>query len=191
MIVDYGAITDLASYVETMPNAARNAARIALNDVTQREGLDIFRDAIAAEIDFPPGYLNADRLGIESLARNTDLAVTIVGRDRPTSLARFVQGGNAAGQYGVRVRVKGGVTRTIKNGFLLSLKNGNRALAVRLRPGETLRNTTGAKRLRDNVYLLYGPSVDQVFREVGPAEAPVVMSKIEAEFYRQFFRLTK
>ena len=190
--VEYSAIQGLQDYVEAMPRAAIEGARIALNDVAAGSGLAIFRNAVADEIDFPPGYLNDDRLGVESRATNSNLAVTIVGRDRPTSLARFVSQVNLPGKYGVTVQVKRGRTRQIKRGFIIRLKNGNKGLAIRLKPGERLSNTTGAKQIGANtgLYLLYGPSVDQVFREVGPDKTPEVLAEVEQEFYRQFFRLS-
>ena len=189
--VEYSAIGDLQRYVDAMPEAATTAARIALNDVVSGEGLAIYRKAVDAEIEFPPGYINDDRLGIGQRATVNNLAVSVVGRFRPTSLARFVQQGNAPGQYGVKVQVKRGSVRTIKRGFLIKLRNGNQGLAVRVRKGERLTSSTGAKKLGDDLYLLYGPSVDQVFRSTAGEATPGVLDKVCAEFFRQFFRLAK
>lgn len=197
MLVEYGAIENLQSYVDSMPKAALEGARIALNDVATGEGLAIFRDAVAEEANFPPGYLNNDRLGITQRATIGDLAVTVTGRFRATSLARFAQGAVLGGKAGVQVTVKRGQSRTIKRGFLIKLKSGNNpdkfnlGLAIRLKPGEKLTNTSGAQTisLDKGLYLLYGPSVDQIFRSVGPDETPVVLKQVETEFFRQFFRL--
>jgi len=192
--VEFSALDDLQRYVDSMPNAAINGARIALNDVVSGEGLTTYRKAVEREVDFPSGYLRGDdRLGIGERATNGNLAISVIGRFRPTSLARFVTKRNAPGEYGVSVRVKRGAPDSrFERGFLLRLKNQNLGLAVRLRPGERLTNTSGAKELGrgSGLFLLYGPSVDQVFREAGPAETPAVLAKVEAEFYRQFFRLT-
>jgi hypothetical protein len=45
-------------------------------------------------------------------------------------------------------------------------------------------------KLADNVYLLYGPSVDQVFRLVADDRADDLAEMVENQFYRQFARLT-
>jgi hypothetical protein len=207
--IEYQALSDLVGYVDAFPEAARTAARIALNDVTEDQGLKQFREAIEAQVDFGPGYINIDRLGITSRAKNEQLRVVVTGRHRATSLARFAKGQspvsnvgvqNSARQRGVRVKVKaGGATKTIRSGFLVKLNRGsagirdgfNVGLAVRLKPGERLLNKTKHVQLDNNVVLLYGPSVDQVFRDVAVDETPALLPKIESEYFRQFFRLTK
>ena len=75
--------------------------------------------------------------------------------------------------------------------FLVRLKNNNIGLAVRLKPGEVLQNSEKAVRLDNNVYLLYGPSVDQVFRSVADDKTPKILSDVTAEFLRQFARLSR
>lgn len=80
----------------------------------------------------------------------------------------------------------------MKGSFLVKLKSGNAktdtqfnlGLAIRLKPGERLRNKTSMTQLDHNVYLLYGPSVDQVFRTVREDIAPDTASFLEAEFRR-------
>jgi hypothetical protein len=198
LTVDVAALTDLEQYIGAFPDATREAARIALNDVTEQDGLARFRKAIEDQVDFGPGYLTTDRLGIVSKARNEDLKVVVVGRQRATSLARFAKGQtpeSTKGQ-GVTVRVKPGRPQALRSAFLVRLRQGggnndgyNLGLAVRLKPGETIRNTTKAVQLDNNVYLLYGPSVDQIFRDVAIDETPAVLEEIGNEFFRQFFRL--
>lgn len=200
MQVEFGAISGLQSYLDALPDAASQAAKFALNDVAQGPGLAVFRKAVADSANFPPGYLTDSRLGVTSKATSTRLATTITGRFRATSLARFAQS-PTVGKTGVRVEVRRGHSVDIKRAFIIRLRAGktltndsfNLGLAIRLKPGEKLRNTVGARpiALDKGLYLLYGPSVDQVFREVGSEEAPQVLKLVETEFYRQFFRLTK
>lgn len=200
MRVEYGALKDLQTYLGALPEAATEAARIALNDTAEGPGLAVFKKAVVEEANFPPGYLTDSRLGVTKKARNADLAVTITGRFRATSLARFVQNPVLGQKGGVRVEVKRGQSRTLSSAFLIRLKAGktltndnfNLGLAIRLKPGEKLRNTVGARpiALDKGLYLLYGPSVEQIFRETGPEQAPQVLKLVEQEFYRQFFRLT-
>lgn len=202
LLAEFGAIDGLQAYVDSMPKAALEAARIALNDVAEGEGLAMIRADVDKEADFPSGYLTNDRLGVTSRAKNNDLAVTITGRFRATSLARFVKNRDIATsrKFGVELGVKRGVAKQrIERAFLVRLRAGatanndnfNLGLAIRLKPGEALRNSTAAVKLDKGLYLLYGPSIDQIFREVGPKDAPDILQRIEREFYRQFFRLTK
>lgn len=186
-------LKDLQRYFEQLPEVAEEAAILAINDTVQREGLTLIKSDMRDQVNFPAGYLEGERLKPTRFATRGRLEAVIRGRDRPTSLARFAQGqtpANTRGQ-GVRVRVKRGRTEVLRKGFLVNLKNGNVGLAVRLKPGETLRNSQAASRLADNVYLLYGPSVDQVFRGVADDRADDIIDIVGQKFLRQFGRLSR
>jgi hypothetical protein len=127
------------------------------------------------------------------------LVASVVGRQRPTSLARFAVGGTVGAKGGVTVRVKGSST-FMKDAFLVRLRQGNAltddgfnlGLAIRLKEGMTLnkRDTSRMVHLEQNVVLLYGPSVDQILRnEAAEAETPEIVGAIATEFFRQFARL--
>jgi hypothetical protein len=77
--------------------------------------------------------------------------------------------------------------------FFINLNSGNIGLGIRLKNGETLTNTTGAKIITKGplagVALLYGPSVDQVFRSVAVDISPPLLDALSIEFLRQFDRL--
>lgn len=204
VLVDYEALTGLEEFIGAFPQATRTAARIALNDVAEGEGLAVYRKAINEQIDFEDGYLTSDRLGVTNKATDSDLAVTITGRQRATSLARFARGQSVQStrRKGVKVKVKrGGAAQLMERAWLVRLNRGssqsrdnfNVGLAIRLEPGERLRNKREVRsvQLDQNVYLLYGPSVDQVFRDVAVTDTPPVLEKVGNEFFRQFFRLTK
>ena len=139
-------------------------------------------DDMRQEVAFSASYLR-DKLTITKKATQQNLEAVISGRDRPTSLARFVTRGKVR-QAGVDLTVTPGDSRTLEGAFLIELKNGNRGLAVRLKPGESLKNSRAAKKLSNNVYLLYGPSVDQVFKGVAGDEAPKALAFLEREFLR-------
>lgn len=153
----------------------------AINTTADRFRTKSDRD-MRQEIAFSATYLR-DKLTVSKKATQSNLEAVISGRDRPTSLARFVTSGKR-GQQGVTVQVKPGKTESLERAFLITLKNGNRGLAVRLGKGQTLRNSSRAKRLSDNLYLLYGPSVDQVFKGVADDEAPKALAFLEQEFLR-------
>ena len=65
----------------------------------------------------------------------------------------------------------------------------NLGLALRLRPGESVLNKRQMVQVSGNLYLLYGPSVDQVFRSVAEDIAPEATDILEAEFLRLIDRM--
>lgn len=183
-------LSSIADYFERLPDIAEEAAVLAINDVAARKGMNVLKGDMRDQIDFPAGYIES-RLRVTRRATKGRLEATIRGRDRPTSLARFARGQtpeNTRGR-GVRVTVARGQTQVMRKAFLVNLRNGNRGLAVRLKPGETLRNTQGAVELEGNLFLLYGPSVDQVFRGVAEDRADDIGVLVSREFERQFRRL--
>lgn len=199
------ALLDVARYFDSLPAKAAQAAQLAINDTISRRALPDAKRAILKDAAFPAGYLEtADRLSISQYATPTRLEARIAARQRPTSLARFSIGGAIGGRGGVQVRVKGGgATRNMARAFLLRLRQGtqltedafNLGLAIRLRPGETIANKRAmvAKQYgkSGSLYLLYGPSVDQIFREVSAEIAPGVAEAATGEFLRQFDRLSR
>ncbi|AEY69569.1 hypothetical protein AH2_00059 [Burkholderia phage vB_BceS_AH2] len=172
------------------------AARQAINRATPRARTAASRE-MRKQVAFPASYLSGNdaRLRITKMATNDNLESVITGRQRATSLARFSRERDPASarrKGGVNVEVKPGQARFMKGAFLVKLKAGNAktdtqfnlGLAIRLKPGERLRNKTQMQQLDHNVYLLYGPSVDQVFRTVREDIAGDTRSFLEAEFRR-------
>lgn len=196
--IDAAALKDLARYVELLPEVATTSARIALNDVSTGEGLTALKQDINEEVNYPAGYLNQkERLYVRSKALNSRLEVIIAGRDRPTSLARFML--NYARGKGARIQVKrGGRVTEFKRAFPIRLRAGatqtndsfNLGFAIRVKPGEkVLGKHLQAVKLFQDVYLLYGPSVAQVFGQVAEDDTPLIIDMVDAEFGRQFSRL--
>jgi hypothetical protein len=153
---------------------------------------------IREQVKFPARFLtpSAKRLYVSKQATRTDISAVITGRARATSLAQFVVGTPRKGE-GVRVEVAPGRARFLKKAFLIKLKSGtanidtkfNMGLAVRLGPGETLRNKTQSRRISKGLYLLYGPSIDQVFidnagRGVAEDLSPEIADSLNDEFLR-------
>lgn len=192
-------LANLKRYLVSLPDQTKTAARIAVNDTT-RFSLPMAREAMLKQVAFPRGYLtDPTRLGIVQFASNDLLLARVVARDTPTSLARFVtttasRALRKAGKGGVTVRVRPGVAVDLPRAFLLNLRNGNVGLAIRLKPGEALSHTVGAKLLTGRlkgVALLYGPSVNQVFGSVAEDISPELADYLETQFLRQFVRLTR
>lgn len=138
-------------------------ARMAVNDAIRRARTLAAR-SMENQINFPRGYLTGDdgRLAIARYASDNNLEAVLRGRDRPTSLARFIPGGARPGQKGgVSVEVDPGLAQFMPSAFAIRLRNNNIGLATRL----AARPSMGAKEIAPGLYLLYGPSVDQVFNK--------------------------
>lgn len=200
------ALLDIAKYLDAVPARAKQAARLAINDTIRSTGMQAIRAEMTRDVRFPRGYLDdPNRLGVTQFATDDRLEAKITGRHSPTSLARFAIGGSPGARGGVTIAVKPGGGRLAKRAFLIRLRRGaefddstfNLGLAVRLRPGETLDNKrVQAKALgggagNSTVYLLYGPSIDQVMRDAAAKVAPELATAAQGEFFRQFDRLTR
>ena len=185
------ALGDVQDFFDNMFDTASKAAVLAINQVSERDGLALIKQDMQMQVDFPAGYLNT-HLTVARRAAKGRLEAVIRGRDRATSLARFAQGQNLGNSKGrpLFVTVRKGQQKTLKNAFLIKLRNGNTGLAVRLRNGDSLRHSGAAVKLANNLYLLYGPSVDQVFRGVAEDRSGEILDMVGRQFLRQFSRLS-
>lgn len=206
MRVDAIGLDGALQYFKQVPEIATQAARMAINDVANRGALSLARKEMMLQINFDASYLRGDRLGVVKTATNADLSAVIRARTRATSLARFATPGQPIGQNravgGVRVRVKKGGSSTLRSAWLVRLRSGksltddnfNVGLALRIKPGESVpgkKSVHKAWLVPGQVALLYGPSVDQVFRDVSGDIAAPVADMVTAEFFRQFSRLSQ
>ncbi len=153
---------------------------------------------IREQVAFPASYLapSAKRLFVSTKAtKASPFEAVISGRDRPTSLARFTNqkplGGGQRHRGGqVAVTVKPGVRRYIKRAFLITLNNSNVGLAVRTDGGPP-NNAYAPKEIGKNLWLLYGPSVDQVLSAASNGGGiyeeivPEMLDFLNDEFNRQ------
>jgi len=202
VVIEAVGLTDLKKFYDLAPKEATVSARVAINQAAERKGLPLAKAAMAAQVNFPRGYFGEinrsgkPNFGIGYRATDKNLEATIAGRQEPTSLSRFStervrfrQGRHARGTP-INVAVHPGRTRELKHAFFLRLRNGNIGLGIRLKDGQSLTNTVGAKIITDGplkgVALLYGPSVDQVFRTVAVDISPEVLDALTVEFLRQF-----
>lgn len=194
----------LAEYFRRYPEQSKVAERLATNDAAAH-GLALARMVVTSEINLPPAYVrDPDKLRIAKKASGSSGEAVILANARPVSLARFATSrklGRRPG--GVHVKVKpGGASKTLKRGFLVPLKVGsekadvaasfyNLGLAVRLKPGEKLSNKRVAKRLGNsgNVWLLYGPSVHQGFRQGMDRITPKVAEYYQRRYLHQLNRM--
>ena len=86
----------------------------------------------------------------------------------------------------------------MKRAFLIKLNKGggqtdtqfNAGLAIRLRPGEKIQNKVRQVQLSKNLYLLYGPSVQQVFLDnQGSGVAEDMKGEVLDQLEREFLKL--
>lgn len=183
---------DATRPLETLPRRIKSAALRAVNRTADRTRTDAAR-RIREQVNLPASYLgpNAGRLSVTQRARGDELEAVITGRQRPTSLARYATS-STPNQGGVSVQVAPGFARFMRRAFLIRLRAGsadldtkaNLGLAIRLRPGETIANKKRMVGMGGNLYLLYGASVDQVFRSVREDVAPDAQTFLAAEFSR-------
>lgn len=143
---------------------------------------------IVDQVNFPKSYLGSPndpnaRLAVKKKATRQNIEAVISARRRPTSLANpaFLRSRKAGD---VTVAVKGNFPTRLRGAFIVRLNNGNDGLAIRVHAGHQLRNSRAAKRLSNNVYLLYGPSVDQVFQSVREDIAPKAITDLQKEMIR-------
>lgn len=185
-------LADVREFYEAIPAVAEQAAALALNQVSERESLPMIRRDMRSQINFPTGYLEqGGRLGISRKARRSSLEVVITGRDRPTSLARFAPGQTPQNtrNKGVTVSVKRGRVTRLGRAFLVNLKNGNIGLATRDRA--LIGRAYKPPQLAPGLFLLYAPSVEQVFGGVADDALPEIGNQLSREFLRQFARLSR
>lgn len=186
--------------MDDLPQDIVRSARIAVNDAATRGrtliGIDVLR-----QVNLPADYVapRNKRLFVSQKANNSTLEAVITARSRPTSLARFAKEnkpGRPSG--GIRVEVQRGVTRTLPGAFLIKLRSGSELTDTKFNLGLAVRTTNGRPPpgykpvpLGPNLWLLYGPSVQQVVfseRNKGGSAtdlAPEIVDIMRKEFLRQ------
>lgn len=187
---------DAIKSIEDIPADVLVAARQAVNKTTDRARAASARE-IRRQVALPASYVSGEngRLRVSKRASGTDLEGIVTGRQRPTSLARFVRGSLTPGKtpkQGIKVEVKPGGARFLPGAFLMKLKAGSQALDTQANLGLAIRTKGGRKPSKayrpmpigKNLWLLFGPSVDQVFRSVAPEIAPAQGEFLETEFLR-------
>lgn len=196
-----------ASFVEGMsddllaeisPERLARAQMMAINTVA-RDGRAMLARDVRDQVKLPAKAVSptGKRLYVARPATVARREAVIRASGRPTSLAQYSSGPKSRNSEGVVVEVKPGHARLMRRTFYMKLPAGagdvdtkyNLGLAVRLRPGEPLRRKLQARRMASGLYLLYGPSVDQVFRSADGSgliedRSPFLADRLEAEFLR-------
>ena len=168
----------------------------ALNYTATKSRTTAAREA-RKQVNFPASYLSpsGQRLWVKTKAKRGVYQTVIEGRGTPTSLARFskqsVLPGTKRHKGGkINVTVKPGRSKSISRAFLIRLKSGNVGLAMRTN-GTEPRTAYHPKNIGKNLWLLYGPSVDQALSGVSGTKGvfdditPEALDMLEQEFTRQ------
>lgn len=201
-------VPDLQHYFQQFPKIAATAMSRAINDVVAQSGRSIIKKEMQRQVAFPHGYLDLpDRLKVTRYASPQRLEARLTGRDRPTSLARFAPSGTPVSRGGSRARddrprgiavaVHPGQAKFFRGGFLLLLNKQNGNIGFAIRTGATPPSAAykpqefRIKGRSTGLWLLYGPSVDQVMTTVAEEVRPELISALESEFTRQFALLNK
>lgn len=187
---------DQLSFVDEMTNTTELALVRALNTTAARDRTKFAR-AARDQVAFPASYVSpsSKRLWVKTKAKRNALETIIEGRGSATSLARFTKqkplaGGQRHKGGKINVTVKPGQTRSIRRAFLMRLKNNNVGLAVRT-DGSVPQGAYKPRPLGKNLWLLYGPSVDQALRAASDGGGiyeemtPESLDFLEKEFFRQ------
>lgn len=187
---------DQAPFITEMNATVETALTRALNRTADRTRTLAAR-AARDQINFPASYVSpsSKRLWVKTRARKGALETMIEGRGTPTSLARFsrqsvLTGGSRHTGGKINVTVKPGQTKSIGRAFIIRLKNNNIGLAVRT-DGAAPANAYKPRAIGKNLWLLYGPSVDQALsaassdRGIFEEMTPDMLDFLETEFTRQ------
>lgn len=180
----------LNSLGEISPSIRKNLVR-AVNKTIAWSRTQASR-GLREQVNLPASYLSDKngRLSITKRATGQDISAIVTGRHRPTSLARFATNAKQGGRRGARITVQPGLSRFLPRAFYVPLRSGNSdtknnvGLAIRLPAGKTPSSAFKPTKLSRNTWLLYGPSIDQVFDDVAEEISPATADYLENEFFR-------
>lgn len=187
---------DVSGFLADYDDVTRMNLVKALNKTADR-ARTLSAAEVRNQVNFPASYVGPGqgRLKVSARANRQSLEAVVTGRNRPTSLARFVvgappvsgqrtKGGRLRKPKGgqITVEVKPGRRATLSRAFLVNIpgsaESKNLGLAVRTE-GPPPPGAYAPKQLGENVWLLYGPSVGQVLSSVNNAGG--VYEEISAE----------
>lgn len=185
-------LTDFTRFLQRAPEIATRAAAFAINDTARSERTAAKR-RMQADAAAPLSTFEGRNFRIDRFASPGNLEAVIRAERRPLGLTTFLTSRTAkrkgAGR-GLEVQIKRGGPKTVLEGsFLLPLRNGGRAVALRTKGA--IRNSRAAQEIRPNLYLLSGPSVNQMFGVIAPERVKPGGDLLRRNFLRQFERLTR
>lgn len=181
-------------FTEDLKNNLQETAKRVVNSALERAKTKSAKE-LSEQVNFPKGYFKGtnSRLQISSRPSLERLQGSVTGRSRPTSLATFSSKNTKSGP--IRVSVKPGRQATLPTAFFLKLRAGNSGIDQRFNLGVAIRTANGQPpktaykplKIGKNLYLLYGPSVNQVFggdKGVAVKVTPDLLQFMQDEFLR-------
>lgn len=194
-------LADLEKDFAEFPKKAALAGRIAVNyaaDKFARRSSDDIQKNLRLGSKAIYNASNQKRSGIRvEKAKLDNLTAIVSASSEPLPLGKFATNaprGRIRRGLSPVVAVKPNANVTMAGAFYVRVKNGTVLIAVRLKPGDSLRNKTSGRTypLRKNdpsVVTMYGPSVDQAFKRNIDSFVPQIDNDIRIEFTRQLNRL--
>lgn len=185
--------------LESMDEKITLSAVRALNTAAEK-ARTLSARAVLDELAFPASYVApaSGRLTVGRKANRGNLSSTVSARSRSTSLARFALPNTPRRDAaGVNVEVKHGKVKLMKGAFLIKLRSGsdvdsknNLGLSVRTKDGRAPRSAYKPTRMKNGLWLLYGPSVAQALLNAKEQGIwPQKVEEISGYFKDEFNRL--
>lgn len=191
-------IKGLAEFVARTPEVAREAAKLAVGD-TAEWGRNLAKREMKAAVNLPEDALAARRFRIAQRPTNAHPEAVLSADNNPLGLSRFVVGQKAKGTPHPKVRILvGGATKSFSSpdrkgtySFLIPTPGGADGVGLAVRTKRPLQKSQAARKIGPDLYLLSGPSVNQMFGQMIPALVPRIEAKMQTEFARQYERLIR
>ena len=192
-------LRDTITFVARQEAVVTQAAALAVSDVAEW-GKNLSRRAMLADVNLPADALAGRKFRISQRPTQGNPEAVITADNNPLGLSRFVTGDKTPGRAHPTVRIKkGGSVRQFSTGdrpggdysFLIPTPNGAAGVGLALRTKTPMRNSSAARKIGRNLYLLSGPSVNQMFGQMLPALVPRIEAKLAGEFARQYERLSR
>lgn len=191
-------IQGLATFVARTPEVAAEAAKLAVGDAAEW-GRNLSKREMVSAVNLPAGALAGRRFRISQRPTTANPEAVISADNNPLGLSRFVVGQKAKGSAHPKVRILvGGATKSFSDpdtkgsySFLIPTPNGADGVGLAIRTKGPLKNSSAARKIGRDLYLLSGPSVNQMFGQLMPTLVPRIEAKLQTEFARQYERLIR
>lgn len=191
-------IQGLAEFVARTPEVAAEAAKLAVGDAAEW-GRNLSKREMVSAVNLPADALAGRRFRISQRPTTANPEAVISADNNPLGLSRFVVSQKARGAAHPKVRILvGGTPKSFSDpdtkgsySFLIPTPGGADGVGLALRTKEPLRNSRAGRKIGRDLYLLSGPSVNQMFGQLMPTIVPRIEAKLQTEFARQYERLIR
>jgi hypothetical protein len=187
-----GAIAGLENALARFPVAAKQAAVLAVNDTVDWSKTQI-KAGIKQQVNLPEDSITPARFGIRQRATSGRLEAVLSASNAPLGLIRFVTSARVRGAKNIRVRIKPrGKEQVLDKAFLIPTPGAPGAFALAIRAPGGLSKSRAARRIPGtDIYILSGPSPNQLLGNLAPALVPQIETRLSREWQRQFARLVR